>query len=227
MMTTVDPQHVRQAEALLFAAVEPLDVATLKARLPDGTDVSAVVTALTEAYADRGVNLVVTDGRYSFATAPDLSFILEEHREVPRKLSRAAVETLAIIAYHQPVTRAEIEEIRGVVISKGTLDVLLEAGWVRMRGRRRTPGRPVTYGTTDEFLLHFGLASLQDLPGVEELKAAGLLEATARAENLFGLAPGEAPPGTEEDALEDENEPLVELSPPPDEDEEEDRQSKA
>lgn len=216
---SADPQHVRMAEALLFAAVEPLDEETLVARLPEGADVPAVIAELKHHYSQRGVQLMKTDGRYSFVTAPDLGHLLQQHREVARKLSRAAVETLAIIAYHQPVTRAEIEEIRGVAISKGTLDVLLEVGWVRMRGRRRTPGRPVTYGTTDQFLLHFALESLQDLPGIEELKAAGLLEATVRAENLFGPPPGHSLPGQgedTEDALDDEeNEPLVDFTPPP------------
>ncbi|MCW5750264.1 MAG: SMC-Scp complex subunit ScpB [Alphaproteobacteria bacterium] len=214
---SADPQHVRMAEALLFAAVEPLDEATLQARLPEGADIAAILAALAAHYAERGVHLMRADGRYSFATAPDLGHLLQEHRQVPRKLSRAAVETLAIIAYHQPVTRAEIEEVRGVAISKGTLDVLLEAGWVRMRGRRRTPGRPVTYGTTNEFLVHFGLESLQDLPGIEELKAAGLLDAAVRAENLFGPPPGQSLPGmgAETEDFLDEEGPLVEITPPP------------
>jgi len=202
----VDPQHVRMAEALLFAAVEPLDEATLRARLPEGADVPAVLAALAERYEGRGVTLRRFAERWTFVTAPDLAFLLQQHRDVARKLSRAAVETLAIIAFHQPVTRAEVEEVRGVALSKGTLDVLLEAGWVRMRGRRRTPGRPVTYGTTDAFLIHFGLESLQDLPGVEELKAAGLLDPQTRAQDLFGPVPGESLPGrgeSEEDALDD------------------------
>lgn len=195
---SADPQHVRMAEALLFAAVEPLDEATLKTRLPEDADIEAVLADLSAYYQGRGVTLLKVAGRWTFATAPDLAFLLQQHRQVMRKLSRAGVETLAIIAYHQPVTRAEIEEIRGVQISKGTLDVLLEAGWIRLRGRRRVPGRPVTYGTSDEFLIHFGLESLQDLPGVEELKAAGLLDRQVTAESLFGPAPGESPPGEEE-----------------------------
>jgi len=211
-MYEIDPQHVRMAEALLFAAVEPLDLGTLRAKLPDGCDAAAVVAELQRQYADRGVRLVRVADRYGFVTAPDLAHILQEFREVPKKLSRAAIETLAIIAYHQPVTRAEIEEIRGVVISKGTLDVLLEAGWARMRGRRRTPGRPVTYGTTDQFLIHFGLESLADLPGIEELRAAGLLDASVKAEGLFGPPPGSSLPGMGEDTEDplDRDEPLIE-----------------
>jgi segregation and condensation protein B len=181
---TVDPQHLRMAEALLFAAVEPLDEASLAKRLPEGVDIDATLDALAADYRQRGVHLAKVAGRWSFFTAPDLAFLLEEHRQTPRRLSRAALETLAIIAYHQPVTRAEIEEIRGVGLSKGTLDLLLETGWVRMRGRRRMPGRPLTYGTTDDFLIHFGLPSLEDLPGLADLKAAGLLEVRAQALRL-------------------------------------------
>jgi segregation and condensation protein B len=200
---TVNTQHLRMAEALLFAAVEPLDEASLAKRLPEGADVPAVLAALAEQYRERGVNLGKVAGRWAFYTASDLAFLLEEHRQVTRKLSRAAVETLAIIAYHQPVTRAEIEEMRGVSLSKGTLDLLLETGWVRMRGRRRTPGRPVTYGTSDEFLIHFGLAGLEDLPGLEELKAAGLLEVNPPSAGGFPL-PGEPPAGAAaEDPLEE------------------------
>ena len=169
-------QHLRMAEAVLFAAVEPLDRESIAERLPDGADVPALLAQLTETYQGRGVNLVVVGGRWALRTAPDLAFLLQRQVQTTRRLSRAAVETLSIIAYHQPVTRAEIEEIRGVGISKGTLDVLLEAGWIKIKGRRRTPGRPVTFGTTDNFLDHFGLEAITDLPGVEELKAAGLLE---------------------------------------------------
>lgn len=176
---TVDSQHIRMAEALLFAAVEPLDEATLVKRLPDGADVPAILAELSERYRDRGIQLGKVAGRWAFYTAPDLAHLLQEHRQISRKLSRAAMETLAIIAYHQPITRAEVEDIRGVSLSKGTLDVLLETGWVRMRGRRRTPGRPVTYGTSDDFLIHFGLERVEDLPGMEDLKAAGLLEIQA------------------------------------------------
>ena len=162
-------------EALLFAAAEPLSVKDLASRLPDGVDIAAGLAALSDRYADRGVSLVEVAGRWRFQTADDLAFLMTLEREEPRRLSRAAQETLAIVAYHQPVTRAEIEAIRGVQASRGTLDVLLEIGFVRPRGRRRTPGRPVTYATTDDFLEHFGLASLADLPGAAEMKAAGLL----------------------------------------------------
>jgi len=169
-------EHMRLVEALLFAALEPLDEATLAERLPEGADVSATLLALQADYATRGVNLVRLGGRWAFRTADDLAWLLSRDAYETRKLSRAAMETLAIIAYHQPVTRAEIEEIRSVSISKGTLDVLLETGWIRMRGRRRSPGRPVTYGTTPAFLDHFGLDGIADLPGLEELKGAGLLD---------------------------------------------------
>jgi segregation and condensation protein B len=174
-------QDLRLVEALLFAAAQPLDDAALAARLPEGSDVVGLVGELTETYRNRGVNLVRTAGGWSFRTAPDLAPHLKLERIVARKLSRAAVETLAIIAYHQPVTRGEIEEIRGVVINRGTLDMLMEAGWVRPKGHRQTPGRPATWVTTPEFLLHFGLDSLTDLPGVDELKAAGLLDSRPSA----------------------------------------------
>jgi segregation and condensation protein B len=169
-------QHLRMAEALLFAAAEPLDEATLAARLPHGVDVGALLEDLAGFYATRGVNLVRIAGKWVFRTADDLSFLMQRDAIEQKRLSRAALETLAIIAYHQPVTRAEIEEIRGVSTSKGTLDALMEIGWVRMRGRRRSPGRPVTYGTTEVFLSHFGLDRVGDLPGMAELKGAGLLD---------------------------------------------------
>ena len=165
----------RRIEALLFAAAGPLSAAELAERLPEGADVGQALMALKKRYEGRGVELACVADRWRLQTAQDLAFLMTEEREEPRKLSKAAQETLAIIAYHQPVTRAEIEAVRGVQASKGTLDVLLELGLVRMRGRRRTPGRPVTYGTTDAFLEHFGLPSLADLPGVAEMKAAGLL----------------------------------------------------
>jgi segregation and condensation protein B len=165
----------RAVEALLFAAEEPLSLTDLAGRLPQGADIEAALAALTQRYAGRGVELDCVAGRYRFRTAPDLAYLMSEVREEPQRLSKAALETLAIIAYHQPVTRAEVESVRGVGLSRGTLDHLLEIGWVRMRGRRRTPGRPVTYGTTDAFLEHFSLASLADLPGAAEMKAAGLL----------------------------------------------------
>ncbi|HLZ82824.1 MAG TPA: SMC-Scp complex subunit ScpB [Caulobacteraceae bacterium] len=162
-------------EALLFAAAEPLSVADLADRLPQDADVAAALEAVALRYQGRGVELARVGDRWRFQTAPDLAHLMTQEREEPRRLSRAAQETLAIIAYHQPVTRAEIEAIRGVQSSAGTLDVLLELDLVRMRGRRRTPGRPVTWGTTEAFLAHYGLASLSDLPGVAEMKAAGLL----------------------------------------------------
>jgi segregation and condensation protein B len=166
----------RMVEALLFAAAGPLSVADLARRLPEGADVDKALASLKARYDGRGVELELVADRWRFRTAPDLASLMTEEREEPRRLSRAALETLAIIAYHQPVTRAEIESVRGVSLSKGTLDVLLEMGFVRLRGRRRTPGRPVTYGTTDQFLEHFGLASLGDMPGAAEMKAAGLLD---------------------------------------------------
>lgn len=173
----LDLEHVRMAEALLFAAAEPLDARTLADRMPDGIYVPAVMDQLKEDYAKRGVQLLQVGNKWTFRTAPDLSYLMEKERLEMRRLSRAGIETLAIIAYHQPVTRAEIEEIRGVSVSKGTIDVLMEIEWVRMRGRKRVPGRPVLYGTTDAFLEHFGLETVKDLPGMDELKAAGLLDA--------------------------------------------------
>jgi len=168
-------ETAREIEALLFAAAGPLSLGDLAARLPEGADVAGALAALAELYEGRGVVLAEVAGGWRFQTAPDLAWLMTQERSEPRRLSRAAQETLAIIAYHQPVTRAEIEAVRGVQASRGTLDVLLELGLVRMRGRRRSPGRPVTYGTTDAFLEHFGLASLTDLPGAAEMKAAGLL----------------------------------------------------
>ena len=170
-------QMLRVLEALLFAAAEPLTEESLAAALPEGADVRALLDELSRHYSARGVNLVQVAGKWCFRTAGDLSFLLRREASEQKRLSKAALETLAIVAYHQPVTRAEIEDIRGVAISKGTLDTLMEVGWVKMRGRRRTPGRPVTYGTTEEFLRHFGLNELLDLPGLLELKGAGLLDA--------------------------------------------------
>ena len=175
-MTTGADELERRIEALLFAAAAPLSVEEIARRLPEGADVGGAITALIERYRGRGVELECVAGRWRFRTAPDLSFLMTEEREEPRRLSKAALETLAIIAYHQPVTRAEIESVRGVSLSRGTLDLLLEMGFVRLKGRRRTPGRPVTYATADRFMEHFGLASLYDLPGVQEMKAAGLLD---------------------------------------------------
>jgi segregation and condensation protein B len=170
------PESLRLLEAMLFAASEPLAEEELAERLPQGIDVGRALLQLQEEYAARGVNLVRVNGRWTFRTAGDLSWLLSKESVETRKLSRAAIETLAIVAYHQPVTRAEIEEIRGVSTSKGSIDVLLETGWIRPRGRRKAPGRPVTYGTTGAFLCHFGLDSVGDLPGVDELKGAGLLD---------------------------------------------------
>lgn len=167
---------LRLLEALLFAAVEPIDVPTLRERMPEDADVGALIARLVRDYEGRGVNLVRVADRWRFQTAPDLAANLIDVKEARRKLSNAALETLAIVAYHQPVTRAEIEDVRGVAVSKGTLDVLMELGWLRLRGRRRTPGRPVTYGTTDAFLAHFNLETIADLPGRDDLKAAGLLD---------------------------------------------------
>ena len=169
-------EHLRMMEAILFASGEPVPEKLLAERLPDGVSVQGLLEELRAAYAARGVNLVRIGANWAFRTADDLGFLLQKEAIEPRKLTRAALEVLAIIGYHQPVTRAEIEEIRGVATSKGTLDVLMEAGWVRMRGRRRTPGRPVTYGTTDAFLDHFGLEEIRDLPGMDELRGAGLLQ---------------------------------------------------
>jgi segregation and condensation protein B len=173
----INPEHLRMAEALLFAASEPLSAAALATSLPDGADVPAILSELKSIYEKRGVTLVCVAEKWQFRTAPDLAFLLRKERPEQRRLSRAAIETLAIIAYHQPVTRAEIEDIRGVAVSKGTVDALMEVGWVKIRGRKRTPGRPVTYGTTDAFLIHFGLENVSHLPGLDELKAAGFLEA--------------------------------------------------
>jgi len=176
-LTSRRGDDLRLLEAILFAATEPLELQTLRDRLPDRSDVPILLQELQETYASRGINLVRSGNRFAFRTALDLMPRLQVQSVVARKLSRAAVETLAIIAYHQPVTRAEVEEIRGVALSKGTLDILLEANWVKPKGRRKAPGRPVTWVTTDGFLDHFGLAALEDLPGLEELKQAGLLEA--------------------------------------------------
>ena len=176
----------RMVEALLFAAAGPMSVDDLARRLPEGFDVEGALRLLEAGYADRGVNLVSVGGRWRFQTAADLEHLMTEEKTDARRLSKAAMETLAIIAYHQPVTRAEIEMVRGVQASKGTLDVLFELGLVRMRGRRRAPGRPITYGTTDKFFDHYGLQNLADLPGAAEMKAAGLLD--------LDLPPDFAPP---------------------------------
>jgi segregation and condensation protein B len=175
--TDARADQLRLVEALLFASAAPLDEAHLAQRLPEGSDVAGLVAELAGHYRARGVNIVRIANGWTVRTAPDLGPRLKLERTVTRKLSRAAIETLAIVAYHQPVTRGEIEEIRGVIVSSGTLDVLMEAGWITPKGRRDTPGRPVTWVTTEQFLKHFGLADRSDLPGIEELKAAGLVGA--------------------------------------------------
>jgi len=174
-MTPPD-DSVRAVEAVLFAAGEPLTIEAIRAHVGEGIDVRAALARLAEDYAGRGISLVRRGERWQFETAADMAHLLRRDREEPRKLSRAGIETLAIIAYHEPVTRAEIEAIRGVQISKGTLDVLMEAGWVRPAGRREVPGRPLLYATSPEFLIHFGLESRRDLPGIDDLRAAGLLD---------------------------------------------------
>ena len=194
----------RIAEALLFAATDPVEQKELAKRMPEDADVEAVLEELKAEYALRGINLVRVGTKWIFRTAADLGWLLSRETQEQKKLSRAALETLAICAYHQPVTRAEIEDIRGVAISKGTMDVLIETGWVRLRGRRKAPGRPVTYGTTDAFLLHFGLEQITDLPGLEELKGAGLFD--GRLPSGFGVpTPNDSAELTDsEDPLEDD-----------------------
>jgi segregation and condensation protein B len=203
--TTPEPaaraEELRLLEALLFAAGSPLDEATLKRRLPDGVEIKEALGRLQAEYATRGVNLVRVGKKWTFRTASDLSWLLTKNTIETRKLSRAAIETLAIVAYHQPVTRAEVEEIRGVATATGTLDVLLKTGWIRPRGRRKAPGRPITYGTTEDFLSHFGLEEVGDLPGLDELKGAGLLEGNMPAG--FGV-----PMPSDDSTLRDDEEPL-------------------
>jgi segregation and condensation protein B len=195
------PEELRLLEALLFASTEPLDQAALAKRMPDGVDIKSALAQLQADYAMRGVNLVRVANKWTFRTAGDLSWLMTRETTETRKLSRAAVEVLAIVAYHQPVTRAEIEDIRGVVTSKGTLDVLLETGWIRPRGRRKTPGRPLTFGTTDSFLSQFSLEALGDLPGLEELKGTGLLD--SRLPSGFSV-----PNPSDDPALRDDEDPL-------------------
>ena len=195
---------LRMAEALLFASAGAVSAEDLAGRLPQGSDIAGILRELQQTYATRGVNLVQVAGKWMFRTAGDLSFLLSRDAVEQKKLSRAALETLAIIGYHQPVTRAEIEEIRGVATNRGTLDLLLETGWIRMRGRRKAPGRPVTYGTTEAFLLHFGMDTIGDLPGLEELKGAGLLDSRVPTD-FFIPEPHDGAELTEdEDPLEDE-----------------------
>jgi segregation and condensation protein B len=200
----VAERHLRILEALLFASTEPLATNALAAFLGDGADVEGLLNLLAEKYQRSGVNLVKRGDKWAFRTAEDLGFLLRREEVESKNLSRAALETLSIIAYHQPATRAEVEEVRGVATGKGTLDLLMEAGWIRMRGRRRTPGRPVTYGTTDAFLDHFGLESLADLPGLEELKGAGLLS-NRLPPNMQVPLPFDGPLREDEDPLDPED----------------------
>ncbi|KAB2658939.1 SMC-Scp complex subunit ScpB [Brucella tritici] len=195
----------RIVEAIVFASSEPVSERALAERLPANVDVVPVLKHLQKIYETRGVHLVQVGSAWAFRTAPDLAFLMSREAVQQRKLSRAAMEVLAIIAYHQPVTRAELEDIRGVETSKGTLDVLMETGWIKLRGRRRTPGRPVTYGTTDTFLDHFGLPEIRDLPGLEELRGAGLL--SARMPSSFAVPV----PNIDPDELTEDEEPLEDI----------------
>jgi segregation and condensation protein B len=195
----------RIVEAIVFASSEPVSERALAERLPANVDVAPVLRHLQKIYETRGVHLVQVGSAWAFRTAPDLAFLMSREAVQQRKLSRAAMEVLAIIAYHQPVTRAELEDIRGVETSKGTLDVLMETGWIKLRGRRRTPGRPVTYGTTDAFLDHFGLPEIRDLPGLEELRGAGLL--SARMPSSFAVPV----PNVDPDELTEDEEPLEDI----------------
>jgi segregation and condensation protein B len=194
-------EELRLLEAMLFASAEPLDEASLKKKLPEGVDVKTALAELQADYAERGVNLVRINGKWSFRTATDLAWLMTRESTETRRLSRAAIEVLAIIAYHQPVSRAEIEEIRGVVTSKGTLDVLLETGWIRPRGRRKTPGRPLTFGTTEQFLSQFNLEAVNDLPGLDELRGTGLLD--SRLPGGFTV-----PTPSDDPALREDEDPL-------------------
>lgn len=192
---------MRICEALIFASAEPLSEEEMARRLPEGADLGPALAFLKAEFYGRGVQLVRVGKKWMFRTAPDLAWALQREKIEPKKLSRAAMETLAIIAYHQPATRAEIEDIRGVALSKGTMDVLLETSWVRLRGRRRAPGRPVTYGTTEKFLAHFGLEQISDLPGLDELKGAGLFD--GRLPKGFGV-----PQPRDDAGLTEDEEPL-------------------
>lgn len=198
-------ETARMAEAIVFASGGPVSEQAIAERLPEGSNVQATMLHLQQIYARRGVNLVHIGDGWAFRTAGDLAFLMSREQHSQKKLTRAALEVLAIIAYHQPVSRAEIEEIRGVETSKGTIDTLLESGWVRLRGRRRTPGRPVTYGTTDDFLDHFQLENIRDLPGIEELKGAGLL--SPRMPSNFSVP---TPPADPDELTEDED-PLTDI----------------
>ena len=223
-------EKLRILEALLFAAVEPLDESKLKSHLvAEDEDISALLDELQGFYAGRGIKLVKVAGKWHFRTADDLAYLMERYAVEERRLSKAALETLSIIAYHQPVTRAEIEQVRGVSTSVGTLDILLQTGWIRLRGRRRAPGRPVTYGTTDVFLSHFGLESIKDLPGLNELRASGLLDGNLPPDftvpeptDVAALMPDELPLEATED--DDEGSEMDdEMLPPLSDDEEPDK----
>jgi segregation and condensation protein B len=194
-------EDVRVIEALVFASAEPLEESAIAQRLKAGCDVKAALAEVQRQYANRGVNFVRLAGRWMFRTSPEMAWLLAREDQERRKMSRAAIETLAIIAYHQPVTRADIEAIRGVSVSKGAIDALMEAGWIRLRGRRKAPGRPVTFGTTVNFLIHFGLDAIADLPGVEELKEAGMFD--GKLPMGFGV-----PKPDDSDALRPDEEPL-------------------
>lgn len=196
---------LRMVEAILFASAQPVTEKALKERLPSGVDVAMLLGELQEIYANRGINLRQVGGAWAFRTAADLAFLMSREAVQLKKLSRAALEVLAVIAYHQPVTRAELEDIRGVETSKGTLDVLMETGWIKFRGRRRTPGRPITYGTTASFLDHFGLQEVRDLPGIDELRGAGLL--SARMPSNFAIPV----PFNDPDELTEDEDPLTDI----------------
>jgi len=193
------PEQERMVEAILFASAEPLSLAQIGERMPHGSDAGAALALLRERYTGRGVSVAKVGLGWALRTAPDLGFLMRREAKETRKLSRAGIETLAIIAYHQPVTRAEIEEVRGVSLSRGTIDILLELEWIRLGRRRETPGRPVTFVTTAAFLDHFGLESARDLPGIKELRAAGLLESTPPAADV------------EDDAPEDQDEDIEDM----------------
>ena len=222
-------EKLRILEALLFAAADPLDESKLKSHLAEDEDISALLDELQGFYAGRGINLVKVAGKWHFRTADNLAYLMERYAVEERRLSKAALETLSIIAYHQPVTRAEIEQVRGVSTSVGTLDILLQTGWIRLRGRRRAPGRPVTYGTTDVFLSHFGLESIKDLPGLNELRASGLLDGNLPPDftvpeptDVAALMPDEIPLEATED--DDEGSEMDdEMLPPLSDDEEPDK----
>ncbi len=208
-------QQLRLLEAILFAASEPLTREAIALRMPKGADLDSLIDEIEQVYTGRGINLMRVAGKFTLRTAPDLVDALKIERHVGRKLSRAAIETMSIIAYHQPITRAEIEEIRAVALSRGTLDLLMEAGWIQPKGHRETPGRPATWVTTEQFLLHFGLDHLQDLPGVEDLKAAGLLDARPAVSAYSEEAGLTFPDAPGEDAQDDEGAETAEAADEP------------